>query len=70
MYPLKFEFRNQTDPQLQDLCVYLARLDLTYDHNIHCVQTNSTELMFESQRDHMLAVLLLSDNPQYTVVSD
>lgn len=70
MYPLRLKFHRQTDPQLEDLHTLSARLRLVHDHNIHCVQTNSTVLVFEHQRDQTIALLLLSNESQYSVMCE
>lgn len=49
-----------------DITTQTALLNL-YTHNrISCTQPDSTTLVFETQRDRMLAVLALSNAKEYT----
>ena len=65
-YKLRLVFESGTAEEFKD-CITAARgIDL-YVRNIHTVQTNANTLVFESTRDRMYAMLLLSNDPLYTV---
>ena len=53
---------------LKDATTCAASLQLYNTHSIHTTQPNATTLVFESERERMLAVLALSDSNTYTVV--
>ena len=50
-----------------DVVTQTALIYLYTRNKISCTQPDSTTLVFETQRDRMLAVLALSDAVEYTV---
>ena len=69
MYKIKLiydpEPRTQT---LKESVTYCATIDLYCDHGIECYQTSATELEFESSRDQLVALLVLSDSKSFKPV--
>jgi len=69
MYKLKLiydpEPRTQT---LKESVTYCATIDLFCAHGIECYQTSATELCFESSRDQLVALLVLSDSKSFKPV--
>ena len=53
---------------LKDATTCAASLQLYNTHHIHTTQPNATTLVFESERERMLAVLALSDAKLFAVV--
>ena len=65
VYP---SFKQHTpSQQYKESITYCALIDLLIEHNIHATQSSASILTFESDRDRMLAVLVLSRNSGYTV---
>ena len=65
-HKLRLVFEPGTAEEFKD-CITAARgIDL-YVRNVHTQQINANTLVFESQRDRMYAMLLLSNDPLYTV---
>ena len=50
-----------------DIVTQTALINLYTRNRISCTQPDSTTLVFETQRDRMLAVLALSNAAEYTV---
>jgi len=65
-YKLRLVFESGTAEEFKDCITHARGIDL-YVRNIHTVQTNANTLVFESTRDRTYAMLLLSDDPLYTV---
>ena len=65
-YKLRLVFESGTAEEFKDCITHARGIDL-YVRNIHTVQTNSNTLVFETSRDRTYAMLLLSDDPLYTV---
>ena len=66
-FKLRLVFESGTAEEFKDCITHARGIDL-YVRNIHTVQTNCNTLVFESTRDRMYAMLLLSNDPLYTVV--
>ena len=65
-YKLRLQFEPGTAEEFKD-CITSARgIDL-YVRNVHTVQPNCNTLVFENSKDRMYAMLLLSNDPLYTV---
>jgi len=68
MYELKLVFDPQPISLLaQESITYAATIDL-FLRGIHTSQSSVDCILCESDRDRMLAVLILCDNPAYTPV--
>ena len=65
-FKLRLVFEPGTAEEFKDCITHARGIDL-YVRNIHTAQTNSNTLVFESRRDRTYAMLLLSDDPLYTV---
>ena len=65
-YKLRLVFEPGTAEEFKDCITHASGIDL-YVRNIHTVQTSANTLVFESLRDRTYAMLLLSDDPLYTV---
>ena len=65
-FKLRLVFESGTAEEFKDCITHARGIDL-YVRNIHTVQTNANTLVFESTRDRMYAMLLLSNDPLYTV---
>jgi hypothetical protein len=69
VYKLKLiydpEPRTQT---LKETVTYCASIELYTDHGIDSAQCSATELLFESDRDRMFALLYLSASKSFTPV--
>lgn len=70
MYKLKLiydpEPRTQT---LKESVTYCATIDLYTDHGIDCCQCSASELLFDTDRDRMFALLVLSASRSFTPVA-
>jgi hypothetical protein len=66
-YKLKLQFEPGTAEEFKDCITHARGIDL-FVRNVHTVQTNANTLVFENSKDRMYAMLLLSDDPLYTVV--
>ena len=65
-FKLRLVFEPGTAEEFKDCITHARGIDL-YVRNIHTAQTSSNTLVFESRRDRTYAMLLLSDDPLYTV---
>lgn len=65
-YKLKLRFEPGTAQEFKECITHAKGLEL-YVRNIHTVQSSASMLEFESERDRTYAMLLLSDDPLYTV---
>ena len=52
---------------LKESVTYCATVEL-FLRGIHCVQCSATRIAFESDRDRILALLILSDSASFTAV--
>lgn len=69
MYGLKLVYDPEPRTQtLKESITYCASIELFVRHRIECFQTSASVLMFESERDRTLAVLLLSDSKSFKCV--
>ena len=68
-YKLKLQFEPGTAEEFKDCITHARGIDL-FVRNVHTVQTNANTLVFENSKDRMYAMLLLSDDPLYTVVQN
>ena len=70
MYEVKLIFKNfkQFEPSLTyiESITYTATIDL-FLRGIHTSQTSASRIAFESERDRLLGVLILSANDKFTV---
>jgi hypothetical protein len=55
--------------QLKESITYCASIKL-FLQGIHCAQTSASRLAFDSDRDRMLALLILSASKQFRAVLD
>ena len=65
-HKLRLVFEPGTAEEFKDCITHARGIDL-YVRNVHTQQINANTLVFESQRDRMYAMLLLSNDPLYTV---
>jgi len=66
VYRLKLVFESGTAQEFKE-CITHARSIELFLRNIHTTQSSASILNFESSRDRMYALLLLSNDPLYTV---
>ena len=66
VYKLKLQFEPGTAREFKECVTHAKGIEL-YVRNIHTTQSNSHTLEFESERDRTYALLLLSNDPLYTV---
>ena len=66
MFRLRFNYKDSLEPILCDTHTFAAGVKL-YIRSIHTVQLDSCTLEFESDRDQLFAMLLLSDSSVYSV---
>ena len=70
MYEIKLHYSTykQHTPSLtyRESITHCATIDL-FLRGIHTAQTSASRIAFESDRDRMLGVLILSNNPRFTV---
>ena len=69
MYEIKLIY----DPEprtltLRESITYCATIDLFVEHGIESFQTSASRIAFESDRDRVLALLLLSESRSFTPV--
>jgi len=72
-YSIKLIYRHfkQHEPsnEFKEAHTYAALIDLFIKHKIHATQNSASILSLESERDRTIALLALSGNPRYSVVS-
>lgn len=70
MYEIKLIFKNhkQHTPSLmyKESITHCATIDL-FLRGIHTSQTSATRIVFETERDRMLGMLILSNSDKFTV---
>jgi hypothetical protein len=66
VYRLKLVFESGTAQEFKE-CITHARSIELFLRNIHTTQSSASILNFETSRDRMYALLLLSNDPLYTV---
>jgi len=70
MYEIKLHYstHKQHTPSItyRESITHCATIDL-FLRGIHTAQTSASRIAFESDRDRMLGVLILSNNPRFTV---
>ena len=68
VYPLRHGHAPQwVSHTYKDSITCATGLELLTRYGVHTTQPNATTLVFESERERMLAVLALSDAKQFTV---
>ena len=68
MYEIKLVYDNTPRSlTLVESITYCATVDL-FLRGIHTAQTSATRIAFESERDRLLGILILSDSNSYTPV--
>jgi len=65
-YKLKLQFEPGTAQEFKECITHAKGIEL-YVRNIHTVQSSASMLEFESERDRNYAILLLSNDPLYTL---
>lgn len=69
MYKLKLIYDPEPKTQtLKETVTFCAANDLYIMHGIDAAQCSASELLFESDRDRMLAILYLSQSTSFTPV--
>jgi len=69
MYSIKLVYDPEPKTQiLKESVTYCASIDLYLRHRIESFQTSASVLSFESDRDRMLALILLSASSSFTPV--
>jgi hypothetical protein len=69
MYKIKLIYTPEPRTQtLKETVTYCATLDLYTQHGIDCAQCSASELLFDSDRDRMFALLYLSSSTSFTPV--
>ena len=66
VYRLKLVFESGTAQEFKE-CITHARSIELFLRNIHTTQSSASILNFETSRDRMYGLLLLSNDPLYTV---
>jgi ribosomal protein L44E len=67
MYTLKLVYDPEPRTQtLKESITYCATVELYTQHKIECYQTSASELVFESDRLRLLALLYLSSSRSFT----
>jgi ribosomal protein L44E len=67
MYTLKLVYDPEPKTQtLKESITYCATVELYTQHQIECYQTSASELVFESDRSRLLALLYLSSSRSFT----
>ena len=69
MYKLKLIYSPEPKTQtLKESVTYCASIDLYVQHGIDCAQSSASELLFDTERDRMFALLVLSASASFTPV--
>lgn len=69
MYKLKLIYNPEPRTQLlKESVTYCASIDLYTQHGIDCAQSSASELLFDTDRDRMFALLVLSASASFTPV--
>ena len=67
MYTLKLVYDPEPRTQtLKESITYCATVELYTQYQIECYQTSASELVFESDRQRLLALLYLSSSHSFT----
>lgn len=68
MYQVKLVYRNEPRTQtLKESVTYCATVEL-FLRGLHTVQLSATRIAFETDRDRMLGLILLSESQDFTAV--
>lgn len=69
MYKLKLIYSPEPKTQtLKESVTYCASIDLYVRHGIDAAQCSASELLFDTERDRMFALLALSASTSFTPV--
>jgi hypothetical protein len=69
MYKLKLIYSPEPRTQtLKESVTYCASIDLYVQHGIDAAQCSASELLFDTERDRMFALLALSSSTSFTPV--
>ena len=69
MYALKLVYDPEPRTQtLKESITYCASVELLLRHRIDCCQSSASVLLFESERDRLIAILALSDSKSFKCV--
>lgn len=69
MYKLKLIYSPEPRTQtLKETVTYCASIELYTNYRIESYQTSASELVFETDRDRMLAILYLCQSSSFTPV--
>ena len=69
MYKLKLIYDPEPKTQtLKESVTYCASIDLYVQHGIDACQSSASELLFDTERDRMFALLVLSASQSFTPV--
>ena len=69
MYGLKLVYTPEPKTQtLKESITYCASIDLFLRYNIDCMQCSASVLVFESDRDRLMAILALSESKSFVAV--
>ena len=66
MCRLRLNFEYGTADEFQDMITNTATINL-YVRNIHPTQSSANTIVFESDKDRTYAMLLLANDPLYTL---
>ena len=66
MFRLRLNFEYGTADEFQDMITNTATINL-YVRNIHTTQSSANTIVFESDKDRTYAMLLLANDPLYTL---
>jgi len=67
MYKIKLIYDPEPKTQtLKETVTYCACIELYAEYGIDCYQTSASELLFESERDRMLACFYLLRSSSFT----
>ena len=68
MYEVKLVYDPEPNTvQLKESITYCASIEL-FLRGIHTVQTSATRIVFESERDRVIGLILLSESTSFTPV--
>lgn len=69
MYKLKLVYEPEPRTQtLKESITYCAVVELLLSHGIDACQSSASELLFETERDRLVASLALSNSTSFRVV--
>jgi hypothetical protein len=69
VYKLKLIYTPEPRTQtLKESITFCAVIELLTQHRIDCCQSSASELLFDTDRDRLIAILALSNSSSFTPV--